>query len=106
MESLQNLSYEEELGDYQKNFDENGIFYCSDISETHPDVRAVLEPQGICSMLQCAMLDEGEFVGYVGFDECRENRVWSPKQIRSFKLTADVFSIFTIKLRLKQKSKK
>lgn len=102
LDTLQNIAYVDELGDYLTNFDEHGIFICHDIKNLHPDVYEVLKPQGIQSMLQCAMLDEGEFVGYVGFDECRENRVWNGRQIASFKLTADVLSTFLMKLRGKQ----
>lgn len=105
MEKLQNISYVDDLGEYLKNFDENGMFYCHDIETLHPDVYAILQPQGIRSMLQCAMLDGGEFTGYVGFDECRENRAWSTRQVASFKLTADVLSTFLIMLRQKQKGK-
>lgn len=104
IDKLQNIAYVDELGDYVKNFNEQGIFYCHDIQSLHPDVYAVLKPQGIRSMLQCAMLDEGEFVGYVGFDECRENREWSERQVAAFKLTADILSTFLIKLRQKQKN--
>lgn len=105
-DKLQNLSYRDDLDDYLKNFDGNGIFYCADVRDTPPHLRAVLEPQGICSMLQCAMLDEGKFVGYVGFDECRNYRAWSPRQVASFKLAADVLSTFLTKLREKQKRRK
>lgn len=105
IDHLQNLSYVDDLDDYLQNFDENGLFYCADIKDTQTGVRSVLEPQGIYSMLQCAMLDEGEFVGYVGFDECRESRSWKPKQVATFKLTADVLSVFLIKYRQKQKNK-
>lgn len=103
---LQYIAYVDELGDYLKNFDERGIFYCHDIENLHPDLYAVLKPQGIHSMLQCAILDEGEFVGYVGFDECREKREWNERQIASFKLTADVLATFLMKLREKQKRRK
>ena len=102
---LQNIAYVDELGDYQKNFNEHGIFYCHDIESLHPDVSAILRPQGIHSMLQCAMLDEGAFAGYVGFDECRENRDWNDRQVASFKLTANVLASFLIKLRHKQKNR-
>lgn len=100
---LQDIAYVDELGDYLKNFNEQGIFYCHDIESLHPDVYEVLKPQGIRSMLQCAMLDEGEFVGYVGFDECRENCQWNERQVAAFKLTADVLSTFLMKRRIKQK---
>lgn len=99
----QNISYTDELGDYIKNFGEHGVFYCQNIESLHHDVYALLKPQGIRSMLQCAILNEGEFAGYVGFDECRENREWNNKQIAAFKLTADVLSTFLMKLREKQK---
>lgn len=105
MHMLQNLSYRNDLGDYLTNFNEHGIFYCSDIKSLHPDLYEVLRPQGIRSMLQCAMLDEGEFVGYVGFDECRHNGGWNERQVASFKLTADVLSTFLMKMREKQKNK-
>lgn len=103
IKNLQNLSYLENLGDYCRNFSTDGVFYCNDITTLHPDLYGILKPQGICSMLQCAMMDEGEFRGYIGFDECRENRLWTKRQVASFKLTADVVSEFIVKLRLKQK---
>jgi len=103
---LQDIAYVDELGDYLKNFDEHGMFYCHDIERLHQDVYEVLKPQGIRSMLQRAMLDEGEFVGYVGFDECRENREWNERQVAAFKLTADVLSTFLMKLREKQRRRK
>lgn len=102
-DTLQNLSYKDDLDNYLANFDKNGIFYCADVRDTPANLRSVLEPQGICSMLQCAMLDEGKFVGYVGFDECRNYRAWSARQVATFKLTADVLSTFLVKLRLRQR---
>lgn len=100
--SLQNLSYMDDLDDYKKNFDEHGLFYLADVRETSPNLKSVLEPQGIRSMLQCAVLDEGEFVGYIGFDECRSYRAWSAKQVAAFKLTADVLSAFLVRIRQKR----
>ena len=101
-ENLQGLSYQEDLGDYQSNFDANGIFYCRDISTLHPHLYAVLAPQGICSMLQCAILDDGRVKGYVGFDECRANRYWTQEQIESLTLVARVLSTFLMKQRLRE----
>lgn len=105
MEQLQNLDYGETLGNYLQNFDENGLFYCHDVENLHPSVCSVLKAQGIRSMIQCAMMDEGEFVGYVGFDECRENRTWSQRQVSSFKLSADVLTTFLIKMRHKRRNR-
>lgn len=102
MEELQNIPYTG-LADYQANFDEDGVFYCQDISSLHPDVYAKLQPQGICSMLQCAIRDRGAFRGYIGFDECRLNRCWTRKQVASLSLIASVLSTFLLKHRLQEK---
>lgn len=106
MSALQDFSYEEDLGDYQRNFNADGVFYCPDIDAVSPDLRAVLDPQGIRAMLQCAMWEDGVFSGGVGFDECRKNRFWTPQQVASFKLTANVLASFVVKLRLKEQLKR
>lgn len=102
MDKLQNLDYEADLGDYILNFDENHIFYCKNINDLHPDLYGVLAPQGICSVLQCGIMDDGLFRGYVGFDECRENRAWTKPQIESLILTSNILSTFLLKHRLKE----
>lgn len=102
IDRLQNIEYEKDLGGYLQNFDKNHIFYCKDIHELHPDLYGILAPQGICSVLQCAIMDDGVFKGYVGFDECRENRTWTKPQIASLTLISNVLSTFLLKLRLKE----
>lgn len=102
MHLLQNVDYHHELLNYRDNFNEEGVFYCRDIESLTPDVYHILKPQGIYSMLQCAMLDEGKFVGYIGFDECSNNHCWTKLQTDSFKLIADIFSTFIIKRRQKK----
>ena len=55
--------------------------------------REVLEPQGVRSLLQCGIYDSGQMVGFVGFDECRENRQWSREQIEVLTYVARVIGI-------------
>jgi PAS domain S-box-containing protein len=43
--------------------------------------RAVLEPQGIISILAVPLFVQGRLGGFVGFDECRSRRIWSPHDI-------------------------
>lgn len=102
MRKLQNLAYLEDLGDYLRNFDENGIFYCLDIRELPRDLHDILAPQQIRSLLQCAILDEGSFRGFVGFDECLDHRRWTKEQVNSLTLIANALSTFLIKRRLKE----
>lgn len=101
-DKLQNIDYEKDLGGFLQNFDENNIFYCRDIRELPIDLYGILAPQGIYSVLQCAIMDDGVFKGYVGFDECRENRSWTKSQITSLTLIANILSTFLLKLRLKE----
>lgn len=99
-ENLKLVSYEEDLdGNYHTNFNEEGVFYCRDIRELRPSHYAVLAPQGIKSILQCAIYDGGRFRGYVGFDECRTNRFWNQEQIATISFISKIVSIFLLKQR-------
>lgn len=102
IDNLQNISYDEDLENYHDYFDENGIFYCSDVKVLDPSVRAILEPQGVYALLQCAIIADGKFKGYVGFVECHENRKWTKAQIDSLTLVANILSIFLANERLKE----
>ena len=73
-EMLQHVSYED-LDSYADLFKEDAVFYCRDISKlTSPAQIALFERQHICSTLQCAMMENSSFVGFIGFDECTGNQ--------------------------------
>lgn len=95
MASLQRVSYAEDLGgNYRDNMGDDGIFYCHDINELQEAQRDILAQQNIKSVLQCAIMDDGKYKGFVGFDECRSNRFWTQDQIDSLAFLAKVLSIF------------
>ena len=98
-ESLQDLSYSTDLIGWPDVYGENGVLYCSDISELEPHIRDIVEPQGIKSMLHCAIMDRGVFRGYVGFDECTANYLWTQGQISLLQFMAEVLAVFLIKQR-------
>lgn len=101
---LQHISYEKDLGgSYLDNFNEDGIFYCQDVSELNPEQYSILEPQGIKSMLQCAIWDNGRFRGYVGFDDCRTNRFWNQDQVDALGFISKILSIFLLKQRAQER---
>ena len=58
---LQNVSYIDDIPGCPEVYDERGVFYCTDISALAPQFRDILEPQGIKSMLQCSIRDNGVF---------------------------------------------
>ncbi|MBD5080677.1 MAG: EAL domain-containing protein [Ruminococcaceae bacterium] len=96
--SLQNISYKDDLGGvYRNNMNDDGIFYCHDITKLEGPQKAIFARQNIKSVLQCAIIDKGEFKGFVGFDECRSNRFWTQSQIDALAFISKVISIFLLK---------
>ena len=102
-ENLQSVSYITDIPGWPDVYDEKGIFYCTDITALEPPVRAIVEPQGIKSMLHCAIMDRGVFRGYVGFDECTTNRLWTQGQVSVLEFLAQVLAVFLIKQRSQSK---
>lgn len=105
IDTLQKVSYDEDLGgNYRENMNDDGIFYCHDINRLSTAQRDILARQNIKSVLQCAIMDKGEFKGFVGFDECRSNRFWTQGQIDALVFISKVISIFLLKDRSTQQT--
>ena len=103
MDMLQNISYETDIPGYADNFNEEGIFYCPDISVLPDRAFAIVAEQGIKSMLQCAIRENGVFRGYIGFDECVEQRFWTKDQIQLLLYFSEALSMFLLRARRQQK---
>ncbi len=103
IENLQNVSYETDAPNWPSYFNAQGVMYCSDISQLPDDVRQILEPQGIKSMLHCAIMDNGVFRGYVGFDDCHRDYMWTQEQITLLEYFAQILSVFLLQHRKKNK---
>lgn len=105
-EFLQDVIYEQ-LGDsYKQSFDESDIFYCPDVTTLPEAQRTFLEAQGIKSLLQCAIRDDGKFRGFVGFDDCIIRRMWMKEQISAITFTAKLLSTFLLKKRAQDQALK
>lgn len=96
---LQEISYEADIPGYRESYDENGIFYCPDITTLAKPIYDILAPQGIRSMLHCAIMDHGVFRGYIGFDECLTNRIWTQDQINVLTFFSEMLSTVLLKKR-------
>jgi len=99
---LQNVSYITDIPGWPDLYKENNLVYCTDITQMAPQFRAILEPQGIKSLLHCAIMDQGVFRGYIGFDECRSNHLWTQEQISQLQFLAEAMSVFLIRERNKK----
>ncbi|WP_455436316.1 diguanylate cyclase domain-containing protein [Hungatella hathewayi] len=100
---LRNVAYTDQGGDYRDNFNEEGVFYCLDITELRPELQYMLAEQGISSMLQCSITAEGAFKGFVGFDECEAGRIWTQEQIDCLVFLSKMLSTFLLKKRAEDK---
>jgi len=102
-DNLQNISYIDDIPGWPDLYNENNVIYCTDISQMDARYRAVLEPQGIKSLLHCAIVDHGVFRGYVGFDECDENKYWTKEQISQLSFMAEALAVFLLRERNRAK---
>ena len=108
MDSLQNLSYEKDLdGGYADCWNEDGIFYCHDITTLkNGALRNLLDQQGVKSVIRCAIMEGGKFRGFVGFNECRIKRFWTQDQVDALTFIAKVLSTFLLKERNRRLTEK
>jgi putative two-component system response regulator len=93
----------DDIPGWKETYDENGIMFCTDITKLDKPHRDILEPQGIKSMLHCAIRDKGIFRGYIGFDDCKEPRMWTREQIELLTFFSEALSMFLLRQRRQEK---
>lgn len=103
IENLQNICYETDIPGYLENYDESGIFYCPDVALLPKNVYDIVAPQGIKAMLHCAIREKGVFRGYIGFDDCKEPRLWTREQIELLTFFSEALSMFLLQQRRQEK---
>ncbi|OIP81646.1 MAG: hypothetical protein AUK44_09535 [Porphyromonadaceae bacterium CG2_30_38_12] len=74
----------------------NKPLYINNVMELEPDddLRKILEPQGILSLITIPMIHEGLCVGFVGFDAVRVPHIFSDKE----RMLLEVFSQMIVNL--------
>lgn len=102
-EKLQDLPYEM-FQSFKDQFKGSTVFYCRDIYSLRPELVTILEPQGVRSLLHCAIIDKGEFCGFVGFDECTGMRMWTKEEIGMLSLVSQLITTFLLKKRAAEQS--
>jgi len=68
----------------------DGIIKASDIHDLPAEVHEILEMQGIISILVIPIFAKGNFIGFIGFDECKKKRVWEEYEINLLRTTAQI----------------
>ncbi|MCH8485553.1 MAG: response regulator [Candidatus Cyclonatronum sp.] len=80
---------------WKEKFGKKEYVYIPKVSEIPPEYhveREILEPQGIISLLAIPMFYGEDFVGFIGFDSVRKQRVWSEEHISLLRLAGDIIA--------------
>lgn len=80
--------------DYMENFNENGILFFSDLHQAPSELIEILERQRLHNILQFAILKNGAFGGFVGFDRCGDLASLSLEQITDLKNISNALGMF------------
>ncbi len=86
----------EELSTYKHNFNEEGIFYCEDTANLPDTVYKGQETNRVHSLIECAILNNGEFAGFIGFEECSNKRFWVKDEIDMLVIVARILAIVLV----------
>lgn len=105
IENLQDMSYlRGPVQGWDQNYAHSDVFYCADVSKLPDSFRLVLEAQSVKSLLQCAIRDNGQFRGFIGFDECSSTRMWTQDQIDLLIFLSQTVSMFLLQKRSQEKN--
>jgi PAS domain S-box-containing protein len=63
------------------------------VADFPPNERAILEPQGILSILVLPLRVNGTWVGFIGFDQCSEARAWDKLEVDLLSAAAGALSL-------------
>lgn len=69
---------------------EKGVIFSENISELPADVREILEPQEIKSILVYPIYVNGENFGFIGFDECVEYKHWKKSDLELLRAVSGI----------------
>ena len=85
--ALQNMCYETSLPGALSVFS-SGATFSLFTRDLEPPLREVLEAQEILSMALMPVHSHGEFLGFIGFDDCRTERTWKAEEMESLRAAA------------------
>jgi len=69
---------------------ERGETIVGHVREFEPEQRAFFELGGVKSMIAVPIFADGKWLGLIGFDDCREERDWSPAEIDTLGTVAEM----------------
>jgi PAS domain S-box-containing protein len=90
--TLQNLAYDDFFPRWTQVL-ARGEIIAGKVAEFPESERMILMPQGILSILVLPLMVNGEFFGFIGFDNCIEAYTWEPLEVNLLAAAAAAISL-------------
>lgn len=74
-----------------------GLAVTDDIRKLEPEDRQILEAQGIKALAIIPIMSHEGPLGYVGFDDCDQYRIWNQKEVQFLGSLADILSSLLVR---------
>ena len=102
LRTRQSVNYVQWLPGWRDLFDKNGVLRCDDTTTLPQRLRETAIRKGAKALLCSAIMDEGVFRGFVGFECDDDKRAWTQEQVGHLTTLAEVLSLFLLKKRTKE----
>ena len=79
-EESQGVQLENLIPSWQRILHDHGTVFAADVANLPDELRAVLHPEGVLSVLLVVFSINGQPVGVIGVDETRHTRTWLPEE--------------------------
>ncbi|MCF8331625.1 MAG: response regulator [Bacteroidales bacterium] len=91
IDNLQKIPYKE-VPSLKQLLDNDGMIYSENIHDLPDDIYQILEPQKIQSIVVYPVFYRKKRMGFIGFDECNENKKWSFSELELLRSLSGIFS--------------
>ncbi len=99
---LQNMDYDKIGMSNWKEILMKDEIICGPVHKFSAGIREILEPQGIRSILVIPIYAKDEWWGFLGFDDCVNEREWSNAEIDSLSAGADMLGATIVRQRFQE----
>jgi PAS domain S-box-containing protein len=70
----------------------SGRVYSENVDQLPEDIRLILKPQEIKSVIVYPLIVGGIFYGFIGFDECTRNKQWSKSELELLRTVSGIIA--------------
>ncbi len=92
IDNLKGLPFDELFPSFFPMMAEHDLIAPSHIRELPDDLRGILEPQDIETVLWLPMYLNGRIEGFIGYDETRNSRTWLPEEITTARIVMESYA--------------